>query len=72
MPKSSTCPWTKTWLPDCWSGFVRSQLTRNTEPAMTPSTDRWSAEFDSGAGLILYVVGETHRRIVILRVLHLF
>ncbi|MDN5763536.1 MAG: hypothetical protein L0H41_14635, partial [Microlunatus sp.] len=35
------------------------------------STDRWSAEFDSGAGLIVYVLSDTHRRIVILRVLHL-
>lgn len=34
-------------------------------------TDRWSAEFDSGAGLILYILSDAHRRIVILRVLHL-
>ncbi len=36
-----------------------------------PSADRWSAEFDSGTGLILYILSDTHRRIVILRVLHL-
>lgn len=34
-------------------------------------TDRWSADFDSGAGLIVYVFSDAHRRVVILRVLHL-
>lgn len=35
------------------------------------STDRWSADFDSGNGLVVYIVSESHRRIVILRVIHL-
>lgn len=34
-------------------------------------TDRWSAHVDSEAGLIVYILSETHGRIVILRVLHL-
>jgi hypothetical protein len=34
-------------------------------------TDRWSADFDSGNGLIVYIVNDDHRRVVILRVIHL-
>jgi hypothetical protein len=34
-------------------------------------TDRWSVEFDAGQGLIIYIANHQHRRIVILRILHL-
>lgn len=36
-----------------------------------PSTDRWTVELDAGQGLVVYVVNDQHRRVVILRILHL-
>jgi plasmid stabilization system protein ParE len=36
-----------------------------------PDTDRWTAEFDAGHGLVVYIVNDEHRRVVILRILHL-
>lgn len=35
------------------------------------TSDHWTAEFDAGRGLVLYIVNDDHRRLVILRVLHL-
>lgn len=36
-----------------------------------PGTDRWSADFDSGNGLLVYIVNDDNRRVVILRIIHL-
>ena len=36
-----------------------------------PGTDHWSAEFDGGQGLVVYITNQQHQRIVILRILHL-
>ena len=35
------------------------------------STDRWSADFDAGNGLLVYIVNDDNRRVVILRVIYL-
>lgn len=34
-----------------------------------PGTDHWSATFNHGRGFILYVVNETHSRLIVLRIL---
>lgn len=34
-------------------------------------TDRWSVGCDNGQGLVVYIANQQHRRIVILRILHL-
>ena len=34
-------------------------------------TDHWSVEFDDGQGLVVYIANQQHRRLVILRILHL-
>ena len=33
-------------------------------------TDRWSADFHAGQGLLVYIVNDDNRRVVILRVVH--
>ena len=34
-------------------------------------SDHWSVEFDGGQGLVVYIANQQHRRLVILRILHL-
>lgn len=48
------------------------QLARDhtTRAQYDPGTDRWSITFDSGRGLIVYIVNDQNRRVVILRILH--
>ena len=36
-----------------------------------PATDRWSLHFDTGQGLVVYIVNDDNRRVVILRILHM-
>ena len=36
-----------------------------------PNTDHWTVDFDAGHGLVVYIVNDKHRRVIILRLLHL-
>ena len=48
------------------------QLARDpkTSAQYDAGTDRWSITFDSGRGLVVYIVNDENRRVVILRILH--